>query len=204
MPKTSGNTMRPSTAKDDGKPINNLPGLYPTEDWTVYYWDVDPQGQLHSRRAVIQLPLGYADACPEVWIGESGCVHSVRRWGVQCYTRILQDIGFDPLLYLSHDAERFPGGEDEELVAILLQATHFDLPSHFIIASEQHPLLLFDPQGTLKGSYTRWHTYLGALAYLVSGEKFDRRFGRLRSENQALYERALAYLLQALRSRETR
>jgi len=145
MVRTWGNTMRPSTAKDDGQPINNLPGLYPTEDWVVHYWDVTPQGELCSRQATIQLPLGYSDACPEVRIGENGCVHNVRRWGVQCYTRILQDIGFDPIMHLTHDTGRFPGGEDKEIVSILIDATHFDLPGHFCIGSEEHSLLLFDP-----------------------------------------------------------
>jgi len=198
MPKASGNTMRLSTAKDDGRPINNLPGLYPTEDWVVHYWDVEPRGELRSRQAVMQLPYGYANACPEVRIGESGCVHSVRRWGVQCYTRILQDIGFDPFSYLSHDSERFPGGDDEEIISILIHATHFDLPAYFVIASEQHPLLLFDPQGILKGSYTHWHSYLGALAYIVSQGKVNRYFSRLYAENRPLYDEALTYLLQAL------
>lgn len=193
--------MRPSTAKDDGQPINNLPGLYPTEDWVVHYWDVEPQGELQSRRAVIQLPHGYANVCPEVWIGESGCVHRVRRWGVQCYTRILQDIGFDPSLYLSHNRVRFPGGDDDEIISILIRATHFDLPAHFVIASQEHPLLLFGPQGTLKGSYTRWHTQLGALAYLVSEGKRNAYFGGLHAENRSLYEQALRYLLQALKSK---
>jgi len=197
MPKAPGNTMRPSAAKDDGQPINNLPGLYPTEDWVVYYWDVEPQAELRSRRAVIQLPHGYADACPEVWIGGSGCVHNVRRWGVQCYTRILQDIGFDPSIYLAHDVEQFPSSEDE-VISILINATHFDLPAHFVIASVQHPLLLFDPQGILKGSYTRWHTYLGALAYMFSNGKVNGYFGRLHAENRALYNEALTYVLQAL------
>ena len=201
MPKASGNTMRPSTAKDDGQPINNLPGLYPTEDWIVHYWDVEPQGELQSRQAVIQLPHGYADACPEVWVGESGCVHRVRRWGVQCYTRILQDIGFDPSLYLSHNRARFPGGDDDEIISILIHATHFDLPAHFVIASQEHPLLLFDPRGMLKGSYTRWHTHLGALAYLVSEGKRNAYFGGLHAENRSLYEQALRYLLQALKSK---
>ncbi len=190
--------MRPSAAKDDGRPINNLPGLYPTEDWVVHYWDVEPQGTLRSRQAVIQLPHGYADVCPQVQIGESGCVHHVRRWGVQCYTRILQDIGFDPSLYLSHDRERFPGGDDEEIISILIRVTHFDLPAHFVIASKEHPLLLFDPQGMLKGSYTRWHTYLGALAYMVSEGKRNAYFGRLHAENRPLYNQALSHLLQAL------
>ena len=201
MARTTGNAVRPSMARDDRQPINNLPGLYPTEDWVVHYWDVKPNGELHSCQAVIQLPYGYADACPEVCIGEQGCVHSVRRWGVRCYTRILQDIGFDPCAYLSHDKKRFPEGEDGEIVSILLQATHFDLPSHWIIASEQHPLLLFDPEGTLKGSYTRWHTYLGALAYMVSDGAVNAHFGRLLAEDRPLYNEALLYLLQALREK---
>jgi len=190
--------MRPSIAKDDGRPINNLPGLYPTEDWVVHYWDVDPRGKLSSQQAMIQLPLGYADACPEVRIGEKGCVHNVRRWGVQCYTRILQNTGFDPFRYLSHDAERFPGGDDQEIISILIQATHFDLPAYFLIASDEHSLLLFDPHGDLKGSFTRWHTYLGALAFLVSEGRVNGHFGQLCAENRPLYDRAVAYLLQAL------
>lgn len=190
--------MRLSTAQDDGRPINNLPGLYPAEDWVVHYWDVEPQGRLRSRQATIQLPMGYADACPAIWIGERGCVHQVRRWGVQCYTRILQDIGFDPTRYLSRDSERFPGGADGALITILLQATHFDLPGYFIIASEQHPLLLFAPDGTLKGSHTRWHSYLGALAYIVTDGRVNRRFGRLYDADRALHDEALHYLLQAL------
>ncbi len=196
----SSNTMRPSTAKDDGKPINNLPGRYPTEDWVVHYWDVTAQGEVHSRQAAIQLPAGYAAVCPPVSIGQHGCVHRVRRWGVQCYTRLLQETGFDPSLYLTHDRKRFPGGDDEEVVSILIHATHFDLPAHFVIASEEHPLLLFDPQGMLKGSYVHWHTRLGALAYMVSGGKVNKSFARLPTDNRQLYEEALGYLLQALRA----
>jgi len=195
---TGSNTMRLSTAQDDGRPINNLPGLYPIEDWVVHYWDVEPQGRLRSRQATIQLPSGYARACRAISIGERGCVYQVRRWGVQCYTRILQDIGFDPTQYLSLDLELFPGGADGALITILLQATHFDLPGYFIIASDQHPLLLFEPDGTLKGSHTRWHSYLGALAYIVSEGRVNRRFGRLYAANRALHDEALRYLLQAL------
>jgi hypothetical protein len=190
--------MRPSAAEDDGRPINNLPGLYPVEDWAVHYWDVGAQGELSSRQSVIQLPRGYSQACPRVQIGQAGCVHKVRRWGVQLYTRILQAMGFDPSRYLSHDKPRFPGGDDAEMISILIHATHFDLPAHFVIASEQHPLLLFDPQGVLKGSYTRWHTHLGALSYLVSGGKVNGTFGQLRAENKPLYDEALGYLLEAL------
>jgi hypothetical protein len=195
--------MRPSTARDDGRPINNLPGLYPTEDWVVHYWDVQSRGDLQSRQAVIQLPLGYADACPAVRIGDRGCVHNVRRWGLQCYTRILQNAGFDPTLYLGHDETSVPASGDTGIISILIRATHFDLPAHFVIASDEHPLLLFDPQGILKGSCTHWYTYLGALAYIVSRGSVNSRFGRLRAENGALYDEAMAYLLEALRQSQT-
>jgi len=214
MQETMSNTMRLSTAQDDGRPINNLPGLYPTEDWVVHYWDVEAQGRLRSRQATIQLPLGYADACRPVSIGERGCVYHVRRWGVQCYTRILQDVGFDPTQYLSLDscladggaepqAERLLPAADGELIAILLRATHFDLPGYFIIASDQHPLLLFAPDGTLKGSHTSWHSYLGALVYLVSKGQVNRRFGRLYAADRALHDQVLQYLLQALQTSGT-
>jgi hypothetical protein len=194
--------MRRSTAKGDGRPINNLPGLYPVEDWVVHYWDVGPLGELESRQAIIQLPRGYAGGCPEVEIGLAGCVHKVRRWGVQLYTRILQDIGFDPSEYLSHDRARFPGGEEAEMISILIYATHFDLPAHFVIASRQHPLLLFGPQGVLRGSHTQWYTHLGALAFLVSGGKVNGTFGDLQVESTSLYDEALSYLLQALQHQQ--
>lgn len=197
----SSNTMRLSTARDDGQPIDNLPGLYPTEDWIVHYWDVERQGRLRSRQATICLPAGYARACRVVSIGQAGCVHQVRRWGVQCYTRILQDIGFDPTQYLGAGVADSPARTDQELIAILLQATHFDLPGHFVIASDQHPLLLFAPDGTLRGSDTRWYSYLGALAYIVSEGKVSRRFGRLYAADRTLHDKALHYLLQALQSR---
>ena len=87
MTESLSNTMRKSSAADDGRPINNQPGLYPTEDWVVQYWDVEVGGGVRQRQAVVQLPKGYADACPEVVVGQRGCVHRVRRWGVQCYTR---------------------------------------------------------------------------------------------------------------------
>ena len=195
--------MRPSMAADDGQPINNLPGLYPTEDWRVQYWDVEASGEVRERQALVQLPKGYAGACPEVVVGQKGCVHRVRRWGVQCYTRILEELGFDPTEYLSHDAQQFPGGDDEEMISILLNATHFDLPAHFVIASVEHPLLMIDPQGALKGSFTRWFTRLGALSYMVSGGRVSQRFGELPLEDRSLYEEALGYLLDALQDADS-
>jgi len=82
--------MRRSTAPADAEVINNFPGRYLTEDWRAYYWVVTEKGDLVDRRATIQLPLGYADVCPAVYPGQNGCIHSVRRWGVACYTSLLE------------------------------------------------------------------------------------------------------------------
>jgi hypothetical protein len=190
--------MRLSGAQDDGRPLNNLPGRYPTEDWEVHYWDVGPQGELKSRRAVIQLPVGYDGAAPRIHVRQPGCVHRVRRWGVQLYTRLLQQIGFDPAQFLERDSGAATQRPDAQLIAILIQATHFDLPSNFVIASPKHPLLLFDPQGLLKGSYSGWYTHLGAAAYLLSDGAVRGTFGLVQAEGGALYDQALGYVLEAL------
>ena len=194
--------MRTSSAADDGRPINNLPGRYPTEYWVVHYWDVQPDGEVRSRQATVQLPNGYAALCRRVEIGERGCLYQVRRWGIECYTRCLEDLGFDPYAYLSNDPERFPGGADQEAISILLNATHFELPGHFCLGSEEHPVLLFDPSGELKGSGTRWYSYLGALAHILSDGEVSHRFGLLRQADGALYRRAVGYLLEAIRKRQ--
>jgi hypothetical protein len=85
------------------------------------------------------------------------------------------------------------------LIAILIQATHFDLPATFVIASVDHPLLLFDPKGLLKGSGTAWYTHLGAAAYLLSDGRVTETFRLVYAECASLYERALAYALKGLR-----
>lgn len=198
MVKLVGNSVRKSTAPPDAEVINNFPGRYPTEDWRAYYWVVTEKGDLVERRVTIQLPRGYADVCPQVEIGQRGCVYRVRRWGVACYVSRLDDMGFDPVPLLDRDREDLSGEEGAEILRAMIQVTHFDLPGHFIIASQQHPFLLFDPDGTLKGSYTRWYTYLGALAWLVSGGKVGGDFELLRVTNPALYHEALDYLLSAL------
>lgn len=200
--RSAGNSLWPGSAQDDGRPINNLPGRYPTEDWVVHYWDVQPDGEIRPRHAVVQLPEGYASVCPTTQIGERGCVHQVRRCGVKLYTRQLQDSGFDPYAYLSHDDTQFPGGPDQEVISILLNAVHFELPAHFIVASEEHPMLLFGPSGELKGSGTGWYSYLGALAYILSEGQVSHRFGQLREEDGELYNRAVEYLLDAIRKRK--
>ncbi len=199
MPRSAGNTVRRSTAPPDAEVINNFPSRYLTEDWRAYYWVVTERGDLMDRRVTIQLPLGYADVCPEVEIGQSGCVYRVRRWGVACYASLLEEMGFDPGPLLTHDQERFPGGEGQEILRMMIQATYFDLPGYFIIAGQQYPFLLFDPEGTLKGSYAKWRTYLGALAWLVSEGKVNADFELLRITNPGLYREAADYLLGALR-----
>ena len=201
MRRSAGNTMRPSSAPPDAQVINNFPGAYPSEDWCAHYWTVDPRGKLAARQVTVQLPQGYSQVCPEVEIGQRGCVCNVRRWGLNCYSSLLEEIGFDPwplLPLVTGYAD--PGAA---LMHIMIEVTRFDLPGHFIIASEQHPLLLFDPTGTLKGSYTHWQTYLGTLAWMASEGRVNSQFELLRTTHPRLYRQSMAYLRQALWERAT-
>ena len=202
MVRDAGNILRRSSAAPDTQVVNNYPGRYPTEDWQARYWTVTAEGDLHERVVTVQLPRGCAAACLEVKVGQSGCVHRVRRWGFACYVSLLEEIGFDLVQLLPHDRERFPGGDDQELLQVVIGVTHFDLPGHFIIASQEHPFLLFDSGGALKGSYTRWYTYLGALAYLASDGRVKAGFQRLWGENEGLYREAVGFLRGALRGEE--
>jgi hypothetical protein len=156
---------------------------------------------LVDRRVTIQLPRGYADVCREVAIGQNGCIYRVRRWGMACYAFLLEEMGFDPGLLVTQECP--PGEESQEILRMTIQATHFDLPGHFIIASQQYPFLLFDPEGTLKGSYTKWCTYLGALAWLASDGKVNADFELMRITNPELYRESVGYLRSALQGRES-
>lgn len=191
--------MCPSSAPPDALVVNNFPGGYSHEDWRVYYWTVDPGGEPSERQVTVQLPQGYAQACPEVQIGEQGCIHGVRRWGLICYPSLLEEIGFDPwpLLPWVRDYD----DPDVALMHIMIEVTRFHLPGYFIIASEQYPLLLFDPTGVLKGSHTRWHTYLGALAWMASGGRVNSQFELMRTTNPRLYRESVTCLRQLLRRR---
>lgn len=199
MRRSQGDAYRASTASPEATVLNNFPGLYPVEDWQVFYWTVDADGRLADRNVTLQLPAGYADACPQVTLGEPGCVYKVRRWGLACYPSILTEIGFDATRLVTGDEERFPGGEGQELLHIFLHATHFDLPGYFVIADTRYPLLLFAPDGTLKGSWQQGPTYLGALAWQVSGGKVAADFELMRTTAPALYEKVVGELLRALR-----
>ena len=192
-----GDAMMPSTAPPGRKVFNNLPGLYPTEDWVAYYWTVDETGRLQERKAVVQLPLGFSEVCDEVQVGQNGCILRVRRWGFGCYPSLLEEMGFDFTPLLTHDRTRF-ADDAQEIMHLAFQITHFELPGFFIIASQEHPFLLFDPDGILKGSYTRWFTYLGVLAYLVSGGKVGAGFVRLEREMRRLYREAVLMLREAM------
>jgi hypothetical protein len=202
MVRDAGNTLRRSSAPSDSQVVNNYPGCYPTQDWQARYWTVAEGGDLQERVVTVQLPQGCSAACLEVEVGQSGCVHRVRRWGFACYISLLEEIGFDPTLLLTHDRERFPGGDDQELLQVMIGVTHFDLPGHFIIASQEHPFLLFDLQGALKGCHIRWYTHLGALAYLASDGRVRASFQRLWGENEGLYQEAMGFLRGALRREE--
>ncbi|MBI1802771.1 MAG: hypothetical protein HY259_06030 [Chloroflexi bacterium] len=191
-------TLRPSAADPDARVINNLPGRFSTEDWRVYYWDTAASGELRDRHCIIQLPLGSAAHAPPITIGEPGMVLKVRRWGVTISSGLFELIGFDPQAYLTHDAQAYPGGDDEEIVDVVMRAVNFDLPSEFVIASDEHPFLLFDPAGELKGSYTKGHSYLGALAYHVSKGRTTATFNTMRHFDRELYDRAVNSLLRAL------
>lgn len=188
-----GSGYRPSEARANAAVINNLPGLYPVEDWRVCYWAVAEDGSLSEHAVTLQLPAGYADVCPAVRPGEPGCILRVRRWGVGLRPSLLEPAGFDPVALAGADAP------DALLVEICFAATHFDLPGGFVIADPDYPLLLFDPQGHLKGSSTFGVSYLGALAFLVSSGQVASDFQRTRREAPRLYREAVAELLDCLR-----
>lgn len=193
--------LRPSTAASDARVINNLPGRFPTEDWHAHYWDVSAAGDLRDRHCVIQLPRGSGRLMPEVRIGDAGVVKKVRRWGVTISSALFELSGFDPQAYLTHDAAQYPGGDDEEVIDVVMRAANFDLPGEFIIASDEHPFLLFDPSGALKGSFARGHSYLGALAFYVTGGSNTATFNTMRHLDRDLYERAVRTMLAELRKK---
>jgi hypothetical protein len=184
------NTLRRSAAPDDVTLLNNYPGAYPTEDWTARYWSVTRRGDLEERQVTLQLPQGFHSPCMPVTAGRPGCVRVVRRWGFGCYPEVLNDIGFDVAALVSNP------DDDAEWLTHYFRVVTFDLPGYFVIASPAHPFMLYDPAGTLKGSYTQWRTHLGALSYMVN--RLDADFIRLQIENRALYQQALDYLVEAV------
>jgi hypothetical protein len=186
-----GNVFRRSTAPSGATVVNNSPTPYPTEDWRAQYWDVTESGALAHREVTVQLPSGFGRVSPPVTLGQPGCIHAVRRWGVACRTSLLARIPFEPSVYVSLEAT------DEEVMRLMYNATWFDLPGHFIIASDEHPFYLYDPAGVLRGSYVDWFTYLGALTYLYTDGDVRGSFVRVFRESPSLYRQALAEMLAA-------
>lgn len=185
------NVFRRSTAPPGATVVNNFPGRYPIEDWEARYWSVASDGGLMSQEVTVQLPLGFSRASQPVTVGQRGCVYAVRRWGLACRTSLLEATPFDPAAYLS------PEATDGEVLRFMYGATWFDLPGYFIVASDEHPFCLYDPEGVLKGSCVSWYTYLGALTYLYTDGDVRGSFVRTFRERPSLYRQALAVIQAA-------
>jgi hypothetical protein len=191
-PRRGGNVFRPSQAPPELRVANNLPGLYPVEDWRAYYWTVADGGGLTEQSITVQLPQGYADACPAVAWGEQGCIYHVRRWGLACRPSLLEAAGFDPTPLVGPDAPA------SAFLRIYLEATHFDLPGGFVIADPDFPLLLFDPAGDLKSCCITGISHLGALAWMATSGRIVADFQRLRREAPEFYGSAVEGFGRAL------
>lgn len=199
MPRPTGDQFRESSFQSAETPAQNLPDLFPVEEWRAHYWTLERSGSLVTAHAAIHLPHGLASVTAPVEIGEPGVVERVRRWGVTLRGGIYEDLQFDLTPLLTHDP-RF-SSDDAEALHLITMLTHFDLPGYFIIASEEHPFLLFDPEGILKGSYTRWFTYAGALAFLISDGKMRVSFDLVWREDRQLYRRVMNWLNEELHRR---
>ncbi len=193
MKKRVGNQFRQSSARADELVAENLPNLYPVEEWRAFYWTMNLEGRVEEGRAILRLPRGVSQVTERVEIGQPGVIEHVRRWGVALHGGLLEDIGFDPTPLMSHDRTRFLS-DDAEALHLITNATHFDLPGFFLLASEEHPFLLFDPEGELKGSYTRWYTHAGALAFLVTHGRLQTSFGLTWQEDRTLYRKVMKAL----------
>jgi hypothetical protein len=187
-----GNVFRPSQAPSGLRIANNLPGRYPVESWRAYYWAVAGNSHPDDLSITIQLPQGYADACPAVAWGEQGCIYHVRRWGLACRPSLLEEAGFAPSPLAS------PEVPASVFLRVYLEATHFDLPGGFVIADPDFPLLLFEPNGDLRGRCTTGISHLGALAWIATNGRIAADFQRLRREAPQFYYLAVEQFSRAL------
>jgi hypothetical protein len=179
-----------SSAPPDTAIVDNSAGAYPTEDWETTFFRVSRRGALTAGRVTVRVPAGLARACPRIRIGQAGCVYAVRRWGFALRPSALEAAGFDPGPLLAT--------EDGEALRAILEAAAFDLPGEFIIASPEHPFRLVAPDGLLRGSWTRWRTYLGALSFFASNGRVDAAFIRFWAEARDSYNQAVTLCLEAL------
>ena len=192
-----GDTLRESTAPVMAAMVDNSDGLYPTEEWEATYFSVSSKGALIAHRIAVRVPAGLQQVCPPVPIGQPGCVYAVRRWGFALRPSALEAAGFDPTLWLI-------GSDDADILRAFFRAAAFDLPGEFVIASPEHPFRLVAPDGRLRGSSMQWRTYLGALAFFVSGGQVDADLVRFRFEAETSYEKAVDLCLAALAAAEVR
>lgn len=196
MRKPTGDQFRPSAQPTDSI-VENLPNLFPTEEWRAFYWTLEPDGTLATAHAVIRLPRGLGAVTKRVAIGEYGIIEHTRRWGVTLRGGFIDYIDLDLDALMTHDRTRF-GSDDAEALHLMTLLTHFDLPGHFILASDEHPFLLFDPNGDLKGSDTHWFTHAGALAFLISDGEIKISFELVWKQDKDLYHKVMEWLNQEL------
>lgn len=186
-----GDSLRPSGVPLTVTIVDNSAGAYPTEDWEAVYFSTDRQGTLAEHRVTVRVPAGLGEVCPRVWIGQPGCVYGVRRWGFALRPSALEAAGFDPTPLLT-------SGDDADALRVMLQAASFELPGEFILASPEHPFQLKAADGTVRGSWTQWRTYLGALSFFVSGGQVDAAFIRFWAEAEQSYRQAVEICLAVL------
>lgn len=186
-----GNSLRESTAAPTTTIVDNSGGAYPTHAWEATYFSVSRQGALSAHRVAVHVPAGLDSVCPPVHIGQPGCVYAIRRWGFALRPSALAAAGFD-------SAPLLAGSDDAEILRALLEASAFDLPGEFIIASPEHPFRLVAPDGTLRGSSMQWRTYLGALAYFASAGRVDAGLIRFWAEAEPSYRQAVDLCLDAI------
>lgn len=188
-----GDSLRESSAPPAASVIDNSAGLYPTDRWEATYFAVNRQGALTAHRIAVCVPAGLDRVCARVLLGQAGCIYAVRRWGFALRPSALEAAGFDPGLLAT-------GNDDGELLQSFFRAAAFELPGEFIIASPEHPFRLVAGDGTLRGSFVRWRTYLGALAFFASGGQVDADLVRFWAEARESYVQAVEVCLSAIRS----
>jgi hypothetical protein len=200
MKKPIGDQFRESQQRADAV-VRNLENLFPVEEWRAFYWTLARDGSLTTANAVIHLPRGLGAVTRRVSIGEYGIIEHTRRWGVTLRGGFLDYLDFDLDALLTRDRARF-SSDDAEALHLMTMLTNFDLPGYFIVASDEHPFLLFDPAGDLKGSDTHWFTYAGALAYLVSDGAIKISFELVWEKDKALYKKVMQWLNEELEKKK--
>lgn len=201
MKRFTGDQFRQSSQRRDAI-VENLPNRFPVEEWRAFYWTLEPDGNLTTAHAVMHLPRGLGQVTRSVNIGDYGIIEHTRRWGVTLRGGFMDYIDLDLDALLTHDRARF-SSDDAEALHLMTMLTNFDLPGYFIVASDEHPFLLFDAEGDLKGSDTHWFTHAGALAYLVSDGEIKISFDLVWEKDKELYKKVMMWLNEELAKRKS-